>query len=335
MAKKRIPGLFVSSAPNISYLSGSPSRDSFLLVTQQKCIYFTDGRYYEQARNYLKGLQVKRIANNIGDELFNALKILGLKELGFEEEYLSFAGYRRLESKFGKDFVLTPTRRLVEELRVIKDKYEIIKIKKAAQIAKKALSFIEGVIKPGIKEIEVAAELERFIRYNGAGASAFDIIVATGKNSSYPHHQTSSRVIQKGEVVLVDMGVDYCGYKSDLTRVFLSDKINTSVRKVYDIVRGAQQEALKKLRPGLEICQVDKAARSYIQRKGLGKYFVHALGHGLGLEVHEAPGISSQAQGKIQQGMVFTIEPAVYIPHKFGIRLEEMILTNSKNCEVI
>jgi Xaa-Pro aminopeptidase len=198
-----------------------------------------------------------------------------------------------------------------------------------------ALEFIKDFISVGRTEIEIAAELERFIRYNGASRSAFDIIVASGQNSSFPHHLTSQKKIKNNEPVLIDIGVDYLGYKSDLTRVFFLGKINSCLKRIYDIVVEAQNRAIKKIKPGVNISSIDAAARQYIAHQGFGSYFGHNLGHGVGIEVHEKPYISDKENGVLVPGMVLTVEPAIYLPNRFGIRVEDEILVTQKRCEVL
>ncbi len=198
-----------------------------------------------------------------------------------------------------------------------------------------ALAYIKQFLVPGVKEVEIVAELERFIRYQGARASAFDIIVASGPNSSYPHHLSGERKFKDNEPVLIDLGVDYQGYKSDLTRVFFLGKINVLARKVYDIVLKAQELAIRRIRPGAEMAEIDRVARAYIAKKGYAKNFTHNLGHGFGLEVHEDPRISGNEASAVKPQMTFTVEPGIYLPGKFGIRIEDMILVTSKGCEVL
>jgi Xaa-Pro aminopeptidase len=181
----------------------------------------------------------------------------------------------------------------------------------------------------------VAGELERFLRLSGASKASFDIIVASGPNSSFPHHRTGERVIRNNEPVLVDVGADYLGYKSDLTRVFFSGKINILYRNIQEIVFKARDLAIRGIKPGKLAKDIDGLARSYIAKKGYGKYFVHSLGHGVGLEVHEGPRLSSKSGNILKAGMVLTVEPAIYIPDKFGSRVEDMVIVTRKGCEVL
>jgi len=181
----------------------------------------------------------------------------------------------------------------------------------------------------------VVGEIERFIRYHGASDKAFDIIVASGPNSSFPHHIPSQRKLKKDEPVLIDIGVDYQGYKCDLTRIFFLDRIKGLNLKIYDIVREAQGRAIGKVGPGCKISEIDKASRQYIAEKGYAERFCHNLGHGIGLDVHEAPQISSGEDAFLETGMVFTVEPGIYLPNKFGIRIEDMILVTQEGNEVL
>jgi Xaa-Pro aminopeptidase len=336
LKQEKLEGLLLNSPANISYLADYPSRDSYLVISGQGNIYITDSRYTEEAKVNLGGLAViQKIDGSLFKTIALACRKLGLKRIGFEERYLAFAEYQKIKSYLHKDEALIPTHSLVERLRQVKDQEELKKIRQAVKITLKAFEFIRDFLKPGIREIEVAAELERFIRYNGAGTSAFEIIVASGPNAAYPHHITSPKKLRNGEPVLIDMGVDYAGYKSDLTRTFFLGKITPLARKVYDTVRLAQEKALRLIKPGARVNSIDKAARRYITQKGYGRYFGHNLGHGVGLEVHEAPSISAKENNTLESGMVFTVEPGIYLPSKLGVRSEDMVLVTQKGMEVL
>jgi Xaa-Pro aminopeptidase len=330
-----LDGVFFSSSSNISYLTDYPSRDSLLLVTRKKIYFLTDFRYAQEAKKRLKDVEVMVSPNSIYKRLFECCKKLKLKKIGFEDSYLSVDEYSRLKNELGKGVALVAVANFAEGLREIKGADEIKKLRAAVSITLKAIDYVKDFIAPGIKELEIAGELQRFIRQEGSSGSAFDIIVACGANSAYPHHLTSSRRVKSNEPVLIDIGVDYFGYKSDLTRVLVSGKINSYARRVYDIVAAAGRLAVAKIKPGVRASQIDAAARRYITKKGFGSYFGHALGHGVGLEVHEGPRISKQNNALVKAGMVFTIEPAIYLPGKFGIRIEDMVLVTPKGCEVL
>jgi len=336
LARENLDALIVSSGANISYLTEFSSSDAYLLVSRKEQIYFTDSRYSEEVRPKLKSVaSLKKISGSVFELIARTSLDLGLKRIGFEERHMPFAEYKKIKESLKAKAYLIPTHNLIENLRQVKEPREIAKLRLALKITALALEFIKGFIRPGIKELEVAAELERFIRYHGAIGAAFDIIVASGPNSAFPHHRPGQRKLQNGEPVLIDVGVDYSGYKSDLTRVYFLDKINNLTRRVYGIVLKAQEKAIRWIKPGVEIARVDGLARKYIADKGYVKYFGHSLGHGIGLETHEAPSISAKNDGILVPGMVFTVEPGVYLPGKFGVRLEDMVLVTKKGCEVL
>ena len=336
LKQRSLDGLLVSLPANISYLTESLSRDAYFLVSPEGNVYFTDSRYTEEVRSFLKdNAKFKECNGFVFEHIAEAIMDLGLKNIGFEERYLPFAEFSKIKEFAKGNFNLIPTHGVVEEKRQIKDGNEILKLRKATRITDLVLRHIQQFLVPGIKEIEIVAEVERFIRYQGARASAFEIIVASGPNSSQPHHLSGGRKLKNNEPVLIDLGVDYQGYKSDLTRVLFLGKINTLVRKVYDIVLKAQELALNRIRPGAEMAEIDRVAREYIGAHGYAGYFTHNLGHGFGLEIHEAPHISGREASAIKPGMTFTVEPGIYLPGKFGIRIEDMVLITTKGCEVI
>jgi len=336
LKQRGLDGLLVSLPANISYLTESLSRDAYLLVSLKENIYFTDSRYIEEALVFLKdNATLKECNGYVFTHIAQAAVKLGLKNLGFEERNLPFAEFVKVKEGARGKFNLIPTHSIIEDKRQLKDSQEIIKIRKATRITALALEHLKQFIVPGKKEIEIVAELERFIRYQGARASAFDIIVASGPNSSQPHHLSGERKLKKNEPILIDLGVDYQGYKSDLTRVLFLGKINILERKVYDIVLKAQELAIKRIRPGAEMAEIDRVAREYIAAQGYGAYFTHNLGHGFGLEIHEAPHISGREATAVKPGMTFTVEPGIYLPGKFGIRIEDMVLITTKGSEVI
>ncbi|MDD5116071.1 MAG: Xaa-Pro peptidase family protein [Candidatus Omnitrophica bacterium] len=337
LEERKLEGLLVSSPANISYLTGFLSRDAYLLVCRKGNVYFTDSRYSEEAGNSLKPSFRLRECN--GPVFFKSLAQtalrLKIKRLGFEERYLPFAEFARIKDHLGVRCEMVPGFGIVEHKRQVKEPAEISRIRQGMRITAVAFEHIKRFITCGMRESEVAAEFERFIRSRGCNSSAFETIVASGPNSSQPHHLSGCRRIKAGEPVLIDFGVDYRGYKTDLTRVLFLGKIDILVRRVYDIVRKAQELAIKRVRPGAEMAAIDKVVREYITRKGYGRYFTHNLGHGLGLEVHEDPRISGNEASALKPGMVFTIEPGIYLAGRFGIRIEDMILVTNKGCEVL
>lgn len=329
-----IDGFLVSHEANVWYLCNYKINDSYLLVAKKEVYFITDFRYREEAKRNIKAVKVFQY-KNLSKDIANLAKRLGIRRLGFEAKSLNFAEYCKIKDELDQKIKLVDTFNIIESLREIKDAQELKVIKEAVGITAKAFGFIDGFLRKGLSEVEIAGELERFIRYNGAKMSAFNIIVASGPNASFPHAAVSDRKIRGAEPILVDMGVEVNGYKSDLTRVFFLDKIPLIQRRIYNIIKEAQLKAIEIVKPGIEIREVDNSARSYIAKSGYGKYFGHSLGHGVGLEVHEEPSISGKNSSKLREGMVFTIEPGIYLPGRFGIRLEDMVLATKKGAEVL
>ena len=330
-----VDALLVSKEANVSYLCDYPCRDSYLLVHPKETIFITDFRYTEEAKKNIPGVSVFQYDNLFKDTAALARK-LKVRKLGFEAKDLNFAEYSKIKSYLDPKAKLKDTFNIVETLRQIKGDQQINLIRQAIKITAQTFEFIRKFLKPGVKELEIAAEIERFIRYQGAKMSAFNILIASGPNSSLPHALISSRKIKPGEPILIDIGVDINGYKSDLTRVFFLDKIPTIQRRIYGIIQEAQGLAIAAVKPGIIIADIDSAGRKHIEEQGFGRYFGHSLGHGIGLEVHEEPSISSKNKAQhLEEGMVFTIEPGIYLPGKFGIRLEDIVLVTKKGAEVL
>lgn len=331
-----LDGFIISSPSNLSYLTGYSNPDAYLLASVKGSIYFTDSRYAQSAKETLKGFLPVKIANGTAfSSIPRACSELGLKRIGFEERHLPYAEYKMIKQSLRTGGILVPTYGVIEGMREIKSPEELDKIRKALKITALAFEFIKDFMHPKLSETEVAAELERFIRYQGAKGSAFDIIVAYGQNSAYPHHNPTAKKLAEGSNILIDLGVDYLGYKSDLTRVLFLGKINILARRIYALVARAQEIAIKKIKPGAKIGSIDAASRKYIAGKGYGRNFIHSLGHGVGLDIHEGPNIHSKNQDFLREGMVFTVEPAIYLPGKFGIRIEDMVLVTKTGCEVL
>ncbi|MFA5320272.1 MAG: aminopeptidase P family protein [Candidatus Omnitrophota bacterium] len=327
--------MLVVKPANVSYLCSYPCRDSFLLVGAKECFYLTDFRYFEEASREIKGCKVIRVDRSLSVSVREICRRLKIRKLAFESDHLTMLFHSRLSEALGAYTGLLPLPGIVEELRRVKSAGELSRIRKAVFIAEEALRKASAMRLPGKSEKEVACELEFFMRGLGAEGAAFEIIVASGPNSSRPHHLTSERKILKNEPVLVDIGADFRGYKSDLTRVFFSGKITPLEAKVYEIVLTAQKKALAAAAAGIAAKEVDSAARDHIEERGYGGFFGHSLGHGVGLDVHELPRVSQSESGWLLPGMVFTVEPAVYLPGKFGIRIEDMVLITGKGVEVL
>ncbi|MDD5042997.1 MAG: Xaa-Pro peptidase family protein [Candidatus Omnitrophica bacterium] len=337
LEQRGLDALLLVSSANISYITGFPSRDAYLLISAGgKGVYFTDSRYSEEAQESLKNpIGFRECNGTVFSGIGTSLREMGIARLGFEERHLSFAEFARLKELSGKAVELIPVHGMVEASREVKDKDEVEKIKKAVKITGLAYRHIKKLAVPGASEMEIAGEFEHFVRLHGCNGPAFDTIVASGPNSSRPHHLSGQRKLRRGEGVLMDLGVDYLGYKSDLTRVVFLGKINPLVREIYDIVRKAHDLAIERIHPGAEMSEIDRVAREYIASKGYAACFTHNLGHGVGLEIHEEPHFSRNEASAVKPGMVFTVEPGIYLPGKFGVRIEDLILVTRKGCEVL
>lgn len=325
----------VTNPANVSYLSGFHASESYLLISLGKDFFITDFRYIEEARVLVKGFSFAQINSSLFKSIADLINSLDIESVAFEAKSMSFAEHQKIKKGIKAKIALIPEFDLVEELRQIKYPDEIKKIRQAIKIATEALKFVKNSIEPGIKERHLAAELEKFIRLRGGDAAAFELIVASGASSAFPHTRPKDAPISDNAPLLVDLGVDFEGYKSDLTRTFFLGKITPLFKKSYDIVRQAQELAIAGIKPGVPAVKIDRIARDFIIKKCGRDLLGHSLGHGVGLEVHEAPAISSKNNDLLQEGMVFTVEPAVYLKGKFGIRIEDMVLVTKKGCEIL
>ncbi len=331
---KNIDALLIVNDNNIRYLTQFPACESWLLVTKTRAFYITDSRYILEARQGLKGIIVKQYKRMPCAMLCEISKEFKIKRLGFDERHTSFALWKKLKEFCPRNCKLVPATGLVESLREIKDQGEITLIKDCLKLHYKAIDHMKKVVKPGLTERQGALKLESFVKSHGA-EFAFPPIIASGPNSCYPHARVTDRVIRNNEGVLLDFGIEINGYKSDLTRNFFLGRITPRVKQVFDALTLAQREAISLIRPGISCASVDLQARKVLRKFGLAKYFGHSLGHGVGLDIHEAPRLSSQSSTILEAGMIITVEPGVYIPNEFGIRVEDMVLVTNEGCEVL
>jgi len=335
LAKQKLDGLFVAKEVNVSYLSNFKGQGQ-LLITPTKKILLTDSRFVEQARQKVRSFQIHSRPSfcSLADDVLGLSKKLKVKRLGFEASGVSYRFYRTLKNSL-KGIQLVSTTNIIENIRAIKTPAEIKLIKKAASLALISFAFAKKIIKPGKTEIEIARKVRSFMRTQGAEDAAFEIIVASGKRSSLPHAPLTNRKIRKNEPVLVDLGCRISGYNSDLTRMVFLGKIRGKLKRSYEVVYQAQQQAISAVKAGKRANQIDKIARQYIVRAKLGEFFGHATGHGIGREVHENPAISPKNKGILREGMVITVEPGIYLPGLGGVRIEDMVLVTKKGHEVL
>jgi Xaa-Pro aminopeptidase len=330
---KGLDSFFVTSDINVSYLSGFLGHDSMLLVTPDKRYLITDSRYIEEASRTVAGFEIALVEKSVYDTVKDIAMTHGLKKLGFESMDMPYGAACKLKNII-KPCRFVEVKGLVKGMRAIKDAEETALIKKSVVLLKDVYKNIEPRIKAGASEESLARDIEIGFIDNGAKA-AFDPIIASGRNASKPHARPSPDRLAKDDMVMVDIGCSLSGYNTDMTRMVILGKVKPKLKEIYTIVRDAQLKAIEAVKPGARIAAIDDAARSHITKKGYGKHFGHATGHGIGLEVHEDPTVSCAAEGKITSGMVFTIEPAIYLPGVGGVRIEDMVLVTDKGCEIL
>ena len=337
LQKCNCDSLLISNPINIAYLTGFNNDGGYLLITAtEELTYFTSFLYKDTAK---KINDCKLVVNSLTGSLFtliaNQIKKLKLKKVGFEAKTIPFLEYRTLaELLLKSDAELLKTIDLVENLRMIKTKDEISLIKKSIQVSQKAFEYVDNIFDENMSEKDLTIEVERFLRLKGDNQLAFSTIVASGQNTVFPHHVSGNHKLNKG-FFLIDLGSKYYGYCADLTRVFFDGKIPFLFKRIYDTVRKAQSESIKKIREGVTAQKIDKIARTIIEKRGWGKYFGHGLGHGIGLCVHEPPLLRPNNDTVLKEGMVITIEPAVYFKDQFGVRVEDMVLVKKQGCEIL
>src|SRR5699024_3270630 len=301
-----------------------------ILISKDAAQFITDFRYTEQAKEQAKGFTVIEHQGSLVQEIKDQLNDLNIKHLAFEKEHVTYATYELYKDAL--DVELVPTQGIVEELRLIKTEHELNIMKKAAQIADQAFEHILSYIKPGVKEIDIANELEFFMRQQGATSSSFDIIVASGYRSALPHGVASDKRIESGELVTLDYGALYNGYCSDTTRTVAVGEISDELKNIYKTVLEAQLCGIEGIKPGMTGKEADALTRNHIKDKGYGEYFGQSTGHGLGMEVHEGPSLSYRTERKLEPGMVVTVEPGIYIPDVGGCRIEDdIVITQTGN----
>lgn len=319
---KKADGFFISNLTNLRYLTGFTGSSGFALITKDKGLVFTDFRYKEQAGHEVKDWEIIIEKGKRVNTILKIIKKLGIKKLGFETT-ISYSLFDMLKKKA---IDLLPVKNFIERFRQSKNEEEINNIKKAIQRAEDAFLKVKPYIKAGGRENNLALRLEHQLKKEGCRNIPFDIIVASGKNSSMPHAKPSEKKIKEGDFVIIDWGGECNGYFSDMTRTLLMDgKDISEKRKIYQIVNTARDKAIITAKKGVKAKEIDQAARDIIKKEGYVSFFGHATGHGVGLDVHESPSISQISNERISESMVFTVEPGIYIPDLGGVRIEDMV----------
>ena len=326
-----VDALLITNENSRRYMTGFTGTAGVAIISKLDAVFITDFRYTEQAANQVKDFRIVQHAKTLVEEVANQVETMGIKSLGFEKEDVTFGTYEVYKNAIGAELV--PLAGLVEKIRLIKTDEEISIIKAACRIADEAYDHIVTYIKPGMTELDVSNELEFFMRKRGATSSSFDIIVASGKRSALPHGVATEKIIEEGDFVTLDFGALYKGYISDTTRTLAVGEPSDQLKEIYQVVLEAQLLALEKVKPGMTGKEADAIARDYIASKGYGDAFGHSLGHGIGLEVHEGPGLSSRSNIVLEPGMVITIEPGIYLPGIGGVRIEDDALVTENGLE--
>lgn len=326
--------LYVSNLGNVRYLCGYTGSNGALLVGPEAAWFLTDGRYRTQAPEEVVGAEVVVYAlpDQLGDALRRLAAELPAGPVGFESEHVSCAGLERVRAYFpGRD--LEPTSGLVEGLRRVKEPEELVLMRRAAELADEGVAYILGQVRPGMSERELAILLESHMRLAGAEAVSFPSIVAAAERSALPHAHPTERVVEEGRFLLFDLGCVYGGYCSDLTRTVVVGQADARQREIYELVAAAQRAGLDALAPGATGAEVDAAARSVIAAAGHADAFGHSLGHGVGIEIHEAPTLRSTSADILEAGHVVTVEPGVYLPGWGGVRIEDLTVVTEAGHE--
>jgi Xaa-Pro aminopeptidase len=341
LSSHRLDAMLVTHPPNLVYLCGFTGSSGLLLLAATKSVFITDGRYTQQARAEVRSAQI--VVARQGPLAAAAAWLAArqekgrrdLSKIGIEGEHMTVAARSRFAAMLPSGVRLREAPALAEQARMVKDEEEIACIRSAALLGARLFDRALEVIRPGVPEAEVAAEMEYTARKAGAQAMSFATIIASGERSALPHGRASQAAIPSQSFVVCDFGVILSGYCSDMTRAVYVGRASAEARGTYQAVQEAQQAAVDAVKPGVSVDEVDRAARKSLQKSGLAKYFTHSTGHGVGLEIHEAPRLAAGQKEKLQPGMVITIEPGVYIPGKWGVRIEDMVVVTENGCDVL
>lgn len=329
LKKEKKDAILFSTPKEVFFLTGFHQDRTFLLVTQHELYAFLPKMFFEHFSRTCNWAKIS-IYENPYECINQKINNLKIKDIFFDSSSTLYDEAKRyIEMKF------KPVSGFLKEFRMIKKSEEFDNLKKSCKIAAKAFSIIKTKIKKGIKEIEIARELEYIMKKMGASERSFETIVAFGSNAALPHHETSERKLKNDEVVLIDFGCIYKRYCSDMTRTFFYGKPTEEFIKIYKIVEEAQKNGIKAAKEGIKSNELDSICRETIAKSGYGQYFTHGTGHGVGLEIHEEPWINPRYSTTLKEGMTITIEPGIYLYNKFGIRIEDTVYIKKNGCEIL
>ncbi len=334
LAERKLDALLVSGAPNVRYLSGFTGDNGMLLVTRERTILFTDPRFEIQAAQE-SSCAIRIAKGPLTLDIVAAIRRMKLKRVGYEPSRLTCDAFDSIDSRLPMGTTMAPVAGWVEQLRMVKSAEEIARIRRSVETNSEAFEQAARRVKPGMKESELAAELEYRMRRLGAEKPSFDTIVAGGARSALPHAQPTAARLENGQLVVVDMGALQDGYCSDMTRMLFLGTPTPKVKRMYKAVLEAQLAAIDAVRAGTLTRKVDAAARNVLKGYGLDKAFVHSTGHGLGLEIHEPPRVGRRDKHRIQPGMAITIEPGAYLEGFGGIRIEDTVVVTERGCDIL
>lgn len=329
LCEQAVEGILITKPENVRYFSGFIG-EGYLFISTDGAKLITDFRYIEQAEGQAPGFDIVRQKSKVFETI--AEVIPNVKSLGLESDYITWQFYEDLQREVPNTSLISLS---IDNLRMIKDAQEIALINKAVEISDKAFSHILPFIKPGVREADIALELEFAMRHLGAEKNAFDTIVASGVRSAMPHGVASSKVIAAGDLVTMDFGAVYEGYHSDITRTVVVGKATAKQREIYEIVLEAQLAGVQAVCAGRKGSEVDAVARNIISQKGYGENFGHGLGHGVGLVIHEAPRLSPLGDILLEPNMVVTVEPGIYLPQWGGIRIEDTVVVSAAEVKIL
>ncbi|MFQ5794471.1 MAG: M24 family metallopeptidase [Candidatus Bipolaricaulia bacterium] len=323
-----------SDRANLGYLTGFFGTTGILIVSSSQQVLMTDSRYLERARREHPDFEITEVDTNRIEQLGARLEEMGLNQVGIGSKRTSYANYQRISDAAGS-VELVPIEDQVEGLRQVKDDEELDRIGAAVALTDRGFEYVLETVSPGMTERELAFKLEFFLREQGADRLAFPIIAAAGERGAYPHVVPSNRRIGEGDLLLLDFGARSGGYCADLTRVVAIGERSERQQQIYEIVLQANQAAIAEIRAGVRAEAVDQAARRIIKAAGYQENFGHGLGHGVGLEIHEAPRLGSQSDDLLEPGMVVTVEPGIYLPDWGGIRIEDLVVVTENGYEIL
>lgn len=332
MGKNNISATWVTKPEDIYYYSGFTGSTGSALITEGALYFFADFRYTKQVSQQCVGYTIKEVSAK--KNTMDHLKELVVGTLAYEDQYMSVSEYNALKSAILEER-LVPLKNTITVLRAIKDEEEIVNLRQAAAIADKGFLHVLDIVKPGMTEKELALELEFFMRKQGASGLSFTTIVASGIRSSMPHGVASDKVIEKSDMLTLDFGCMYNGYCSDMTRTFVVGTADERQKELYNIVLETQLKVLEAIKPGAHCKEIDALSREIIGGYGYGEFYGHGLGHGVGLEIHELPVLNGTSEFVLEENMVVTDEPGIYLPDFGGVRIEDTVLVTKDGYDLI